>query len=63
MGRVMYFVITMQSSSANAPSPESMLKKKHAAINYHRTREAVAAGVIRIVKECTLRELISRILW
>ena len=63
----------------NSRSPESMLKKKHAAINYHRTREAVAAGVIRIAKEdsatnladlltkCvsgpTLRELISRILW
>jgi len=56
-----------------------MLKKKHAAINYHRTCEAVAAGEIRIAKEdtatnladiltkCltghTLRELISRILW
>jgi hypothetical protein len=34
----------------NSRSPESMLKKKHAAINYHRTREAVAAGVIRIAK-------------
>ena len=63
----------------NSRSPESMLKKKHAAINYHRTREAVASGTIRIAKEdtatnladiltkClpgpTLRELISRILW
>jgi hypothetical protein len=28
--------------------PESTLKKKHNAINYHRVREAVAAGFIRI---------------
>ena len=28
--------------------PESTLKKKHNAINYHRAREAQAAGYIRI---------------
>ena len=37
----------------NSSIPESMLKKKHAAINYHRMREAIAAGVIRIAKEDT----------
>ena len=41
----------------NSCSPESMLKKKHAAINYHRTRDAVAAGVIRIAKENTAKNL------
>jgi hypothetical protein len=63
----------------NSTNPESMLKKKHAAINYHRTREAIAAGVIRVAKEDTatniadiltkrlpgpsLREHAQRILW
>jgi hypothetical protein len=63
----------------NTTAPESTLKKKHNAINYHRVREAVAAGTIRIAKEDTktnladpltkclpgpaLKELISRILW
>ena len=37
----------------NSTVPESMLKKKHAAINYHRAREAIAAGVIRVAKEDT----------
>jgi hypothetical protein len=37
----------------NSTVPESMLKKKHAAVNYHRVREAIAAGVIRIAKEDT----------
>ena len=32
----------------NASIPSSTLKKKHNAICYHRVREAVAAGVIRI---------------
>ncbi len=41
----------------NSCSPECMLKKKHAAINYHRTPEAVAAGVIRIAKEDTTTNL------
>ena len=34
----------------NATWPESTLKKKHNAIAYHRVREAVAAGIIRITK-------------
>jgi hypothetical protein len=63
----------------NSSNPESVLKKKHAAVNYHRVREAVAAGTIRIAKEesatniadiltkCLpgpkLREHAQRILW
>ena len=31
----------------NTTVPSSMLKKKHCAINYHRVREAIAAGIIR----------------
>ena len=58
---------------------ESVLKKKHCAIAYHRTREAVAASIVRICHEMgetnladiftkclpgtRLRELIKYILW
>jgi hypothetical protein len=31
--------------------PKSTLKKKHNSIAYHWTREAVAAGTIRVTKE------------
>ena len=34
----------------NASIPTSTLKKKHNAIAYHRVREAVAAGLLRIAK-------------
>ena len=63
----------------NSSCPESMLKKKHAAIYYHRAREAIASGVIQVAKEDTatnvadmltkclsgpaLREHASRVLW
>ena len=59
--------------------PESTLKKKHAAINFHRVREAIAAGTIRVAKEGTrtnladiltklmagpkMKELLHHILW
>jgi hypothetical protein len=59
--------------------PESTLKKKHAAINFHRVREAIAAGTIRVAKESTqtnladiltklmpgpkMKELLHNILW
>ena len=59
--------------------PESTLKKKHAAINFHRVREAIAAGTIRVAKEGTqtnladiltklmpgpkMKELLENILW
>jgi hypothetical protein len=32
----------------NTQRPESTLKKKHNAINYHRCREAIAAGHVRV---------------
>jgi hypothetical protein len=63
----------------NSSNPESTLKKKHNAIAYHRVREAIAAGTIRLAKEDgqtnladiltkllpgpRLKTLISRILW
>ena len=37
----------------NSTNPESVLKKKHNAIAYHRVRESVAAGTIRIAWEET----------
>ena len=37
--------------------PESTLKKKHAAINYHRCREACASDTIRVAKEGTQTNL------
>jgi hypothetical protein len=37
--------------------PESTLKKKHHSIAYHRNREAVAAGTVRIAKEDTKTNL------
>ncbi len=37
--------------------PESTLKKKHAAINFHRVREAIAAGIIKVAKEGTQTNL------
>ena len=59
--------------------PESTLKKKHAAINFHRVREAIAAGTIKVAKENTqtnladiltklmpgpkMKELLENILW
>ena len=35
----------------NTIYPESTIQKKHNAIAYHRTREVVAAGTIRVIKE------------
>ena len=35
----------------NTSFPESVLSKKHNVINYHAVREAVAAGIMRVVKE------------
>jgi hypothetical protein len=37
----------------NTTRPESVLSKKHHSISYHRGREAVAAGTIRVTKEGT----------
>jgi hypothetical protein len=35
----------------NTSIPESVLSKKHNAINYHAVWEAVAAGIIQVSKE------------
>jgi len=41
----------------NTTRPESTLSRKHQAINYHAVREAVAAGIIWVIKEDTLTNL------
>ena len=41
----------------NTAIPESTLRKKHHSIAYHRCREAVAAGTIRVHKQGTERNL------
>ena len=40
-----------ESVFKNSTRPESTLKKKRNAIAYHRTREAIAAGIIRVAWE------------
>ncbi len=68
-----------QSVVINASIPSSTLKKKHNAIAYHKVREAIAAGIIRVAKvdgdknladlltkslpRDKLKFLIQRILW
>jgi hypothetical protein len=68
-----------KSVVTNSTVPTSTLKKKHNSIAYHRVREAVAAGILRIAKVHTtenladllmkplgaaqLKPLIQRILW
>ena len=63
----------------NTSHPESVLNKKHNAINFHIVRESVAAKIMRVGKEDTAtniadvfaklvpftrkRELLSRFLW
>ena len=42
-----------QAVTMNCSIPDSTLKKKHHSIAYHRNREAVAAGTVRIAKEDT----------
>jgi hypothetical protein len=49
----------------NTTMPESVLKKKHHSIAYHRSREAVAAKTVRIAKEGTetnLADLFTKVL-
>lgn len=49
----------------NSQRPHSTLNKKHNAICYHRVREAVAAGIIRVGKEGTetnLADLFTKVL-
>ena len=48
----------------NVPVPTSTLKKKHLSIAYHRCRESVVAGTVRIAKEGTetnLSDLFTKI--
>ena len=49
----------------NASVPESVLTKKHNAINYHAVREAAAAGILEVIKEDTqtnLADLFTKVL-
>jgi len=49
----------------NTTIPESMLAKKHNAINYHAVREAMAAKILRVGKEdgmTNLADLFTKIL-
>ena len=49
----------------NTSIPESVLTKKHNAINYHAVREAAAAGVLEVNKEDTktnLADLLTKVL-
>ena len=46
-----------ESVFKNASIPDSTLKKNHTSICYHRSREAVAAGTVRIAKEGTTTNL------
>ena len=49
----------------NCSIPESTLRKKHHSIDYHRNREAVAAGTCRIAREdlkTNLSDLFTKIL-
>jgi len=46
-----------KSVVTNSTVPTSTLKKKHNSIAYHRVREAVAAGILRIAKVHTTENL------
>jgi hypothetical protein len=57
--------IDNDSVVCNSTHPESALKKKHNAIAYHRVREAVAAGTIRIAyepSETNLADILTKLL-
>ena len=42
-----------EAVTKNCSIPESTLRKKHHSIAYHRNREAVASGTVRMTKEDT----------
>jgi hypothetical protein len=49
----------------NTSMPESTLKKKHNAINFHAVREAVAVGILRVGKEdgeTNLADLLTKVI-
>jgi hypothetical protein len=54
-----------QAVVKNTSVPESVLTKKHNAVNYHAVREAAAAGVLEVHKEDTatnLADLFTKVL-
>ena len=54
-----------ESVVKNATRPESTLRKKHNAVAYHKVRECVASGAIRICHEkgkCNLADLLTKFL-
>ena len=54
-----------ESVFKNSTQPESVLKKKHNAVAYHRTREAQAAGLVRIAweeGETNLADILTKLL-
>ena len=57
--------IDNDSVVSSSTQPESTLKKRHLAIAYHRVREAVAAGIIRIAYEASstnIADMLTKIL-
>jgi hypothetical protein len=40
-----------ESVVLNSTIPSSTLKKKHNAVNYHKCRESIACGAVRLAKE------------
>ena len=55
----------IESVFKNSTQPESVLKKKHNAIAYHRTRKAQAAGLVRIAweeGETNLADILTKLL-
>ena len=56
-GECAVFFCDSSSAVVTNSRPESTLKKKHAAMNFHRGREAIAAGRIKVAKEGTQTNL------
>ena len=49
----------------NSSTPESVLRKKHHSVAYHKCRDAVASGFCRIAKEDTannLEDILTKVL-
>ncbi len=57
--------IDNDSVVSSSTQPESTLKKRHLAIAYHRVREVVAAGIVRIAYEASstnIADMLTKIL-
>jgi hypothetical protein len=50
-GPAQVFCDNYQGVVKNSSVPESVLTKKHNAVNYHAVREAAAAGVVKVCKQ------------